>query len=435
MIDISKAQIENPKRAPENGKTHRVELFPYYPGYSASFTEELLASLELKRNSVILDPWNGCGTTTKVAASMGYAAIGCDLNPVMVLIANANQVSPLEARAIVPLAQQICKKMVSGEPLDTDFNDPLLYWLAPSSVKAIRRIEAQINRLLINSDSYMRISSLESMSLISPIAAVMYVGLFRMCRSLLHTFYGSNPTWVKKPREAANRRRPSEQQINAAYQIEIAFLSNAIANWQQASFKEVQVPLLFKANSTALPIIDESVDLVLTSPPYCTRIDYAVATSVELALLRVSSDEFSELRRAMLGTSTVPKQSEDGLSLGSSCETFLDSLKRHSSVASAGYYFKNHLQYFQGIHRSIAEISRTVRRGGSMVTIVQDSYYKNIHNDLPKIFSEMAEAVGMALQRRVDFATSRSMVTINSKARLHKQQRTTIESVLCFRKN
>src|SRR5207247_7810722 len=39
------------------------------------------------------------------------------------------------------------------------------------------------------------------------------------------------------------------------------------------------------ADTSTMALEDESVDLALTSPPYCTRIDYTAATRIELAVL------------------------------------------------------------------------------------------------------------------------------------------------------
>jgi hypothetical protein len=61
--------------------------------------------------------------------------------------------------------------------------------------------------------------------------------------------------------------------------------------------------LIEVASSESLPIGDKSVDFILTSPPYCTRIDYAVATMPELALIgyKLNSD-FKSLRKQLIGT-------------------------------------------------------------------------------------------------------------------------------------
>lgn len=45
--------------------------YRYYAGYSTGFVRDTLRSLPLPENSLILDPWNGSGTTTYVAAQTG----------------------------------------------------------------------------------------------------------------------------------------------------------------------------------------------------------------------------------------------------------------------------------------------------------------------------------------------------------------------------
>src|SRR5690606_33445425 len=104
-------------------------------------------------------------------------------------------------------------------------------------------------------------------------------------------------------------------------------------------------------NSISLLQENESVDIVLTSPPYCTRIDYAVATSIEIATIRVSN--IRNLRDNLIGTSTIKKEVVEANSIwGSNCNSFLNKVKNHPSVASSSYYYKNHLQYFNDLYKS-----------------------------------------------------------------------------------
>jgi tRNA G10 N-methylase Trm11 len=190
------------------------------------------------------------------------------------------------------------------------------------------------------------------------------------------------------------------------------------------------------ASSENLPIPDTSIDAVLTSPPYCTRIDYAVATAAELAVLGYGRKSgFVDFRRGLIGTSTVPKSvGSPSIDWGQSCNEFLDQLRIHPSKASSTYYYKSHLQYFQGIHQSLQEISRTLKEEGVCVLVVQDSHYKDIHNDLPRIIVEMTHGSGLELKERSDFPLRRSMATVNPRVRKYRKDPSAIESVLCFKK-
>jgi hypothetical protein len=195
--------------------------------------------------------------------------------------------------------------------------------------------------------------------------------------------------------------------------------------------------ILKVASSEKLPLETASVKLVLASPPYCTRIDYAVATSAELSLLGVGLDlEFKQLRHDMIGSATVPRTAPMAAdSWGETCLTFLGRLERHGSKASATYYHKNHLQYFQSISDSISEISRVLKPDGKCVLVVQDSYYKDLHNDLPTTIAEMGFFRNLVLCEKCDFPLSRTMAGINPAASSYRTSFNAIESVLIFRKS
>jgi hypothetical protein len=70
--------------------------------------------------------------------------------------------------------------------------------------------------------------------------------------------------------------------------------------------------------------------------------------------------------------------------------------------------------------------------GGKGMIVVQDSYYKDIHNNLPQVFIEMALSHGLELERRVDFRQRRTMAGINPAVKPYRSTASAVESVLCF---
>jgi DNA modification methylase len=74
----------------------KPDWYNYYAGYSHTFTKAIIETCELNKDSVILDPWNGAGTSTLVASMSGYHSIGVDLNPVMKVISTAKQTTILD---------------------------------------------------------------------------------------------------------------------------------------------------------------------------------------------------------------------------------------------------------------------------------------------------------------------------------------------------
>ncbi|MDP9048700.1 MAG: site-specific DNA-methyltransferase [Bacteroidota bacterium] len=59
----------------------RHRWYYYKEGFSPMLVEKAIEAVDLKQNEVILDPFNGSGTTTLTAALNGYQSIGIEVNP------------------------------------------------------------------------------------------------------------------------------------------------------------------------------------------------------------------------------------------------------------------------------------------------------------------------------------------------------------------
>jgi DNA modification methylase len=417
----------NPKlRGPQSPQS---AWYRYYPGFSESFARDALSNDSLRPGEWVLDPWNGSGTTVSAANSLGINAHGYDLNPVMVLVAKGRCLDTATYSSLPPLTTELLRH--ARKSFDPNPNDPLSTWFLPRSIEAIRSIEAAVQKVLIDASCYRSLKD-RGVNDVSDLAAFFYVGIFRTIRQLLRPFLTSNPTWVKRPISPRERIRP-----NGATVREI-FMSNLAEMFPPAPATSGSIgrgqKVISVASSEELPLPNESVHCVLASPPYCTRIDYAVATSPELALLGYPLDaDFDELRRRLIGTSTVPSvMPKTSSEMGTTCLQFLEALSRHTSKASSTYYYKNHVQYFHSIGNSLSEIARVLKPGGRCVLVVQDSYYKDLHNDLPTIVAEMAGHRHLRLRDRSDFSLTRTLAGINPGAKVYRNSFSAVESVLVF---
>ena len=173
----------------------------------------------------------------------------------------------------------------------------------------------------------------------------------------------------------------------------------------------------------------------MTSPPYCTRIDYAVSMKPELAVLNFkTNEEFKKLRKNIIGTTTVEKKIiEPQPHWGASCLDFLDKVKKHESRASSTYYYKNHTQYFNGMYLSLVEIYRVMKPGGKFILVVQNSYYKEYLNDIAKHLIEMSLNIGFKLIERKDFPI-KSISSINRNSIKYNNLKENFESIIILSK-
>jgi hypothetical protein len=378
---------------------------------------------------VVLDPWNGSGTTPYAAARLGLGSIGIDINPAMALVAKARLLPPSESSALVPLGDRILSSCCWDLPIAD--GDPLGTWFGPRTAGYLRSVEIGIRNHLIGR----QFNSEADVGSISCIASAFYVALFSVAKTLAARFKGSNPTWHRSPRSDEKRISASKAAIEQAFRAQISRMENALSELD-GEHRDSRVEIGF-GDSTCLPLGDSVVDVVLTSPPYCTRIDYATTTRFELAVLHgLLPSCYVDLGRRMLGSVRVPRHAiESAPGWGETCGLFLRGVEFHSSKASSSYYLKTHLDYYDKLSRSLAEVSRVTKQGGKAIMVVQDSYYKEMHNDVPKIVAEMASVHGLHLYQRKDFSARRSMASINRRSKVYRMRSEAVEAVLCFYKD
>lgn len=370
----------------------------------------------------MLDPWNGAGTTTLMASVNGFHSIGVDLNPVMKVIASAKQA----VKSDIDIINRNLKKINAKSKSSSKDIDHLSVWFDSSTVDAIRNIECCIL------DGAQYETTTEKVNSLTSAQCLMYTGLFNCVRSYLDNFIPSNPTWIKKPKDSHEKVKVSWVELKKHYVSYVQDMVKGISviahEWPR-EISDIRV-----GSSTELSVESSSVDLVLTSPPYCTRIDYGVATLPELSVLCVEGEkEADSIRRQLMGTTTVPKEIDFGSDkLTDKCVQLLNSIKTHNSKASKTYYYKNILQYFLSLDSSIIEIERVLKPSSKFICVVQDSYYKDIHCDLPRIICEMAESRGLKLRENIEFESKRNMANLNMKSKQYRSKRSAFENVLIF---
>lgn len=433
-FDIDSLKVLNPKlRTSKNSSKSNSALFSYYAGFSENFTIDLLSQLtSTTQKSTIFDPWNGSGTTTFSAYKLGHNAIGNDLNPVMLIIAKARLINHLDLGSL----EAICKTIFynASKKSNSKFlyeTDPLNTWFSEENCKFLRKLEISINKNFINFESYSVLTESTSQNTLSTIGAFLYVILFKTAKTLLKKFIPSNPTWVKKPKHPEDKLNISNTDIRTCF---FKILHETIKNHVFNDINKQDIIFnLQLANSINLSQKPNSVDIILTSPPYCTRIDYAIATSIELAVIQQT--DIRSLRENLIGTSTIRKQVfTPKEQWGQTCNTFLTNVENHSSVASSSYYIKNHLQYFDDLYQSLDNISKVLKPDGLFIPVVQNSFYKEINNDLAKVITEMSANFGMSLIRHDKFESKINMSLINSRSNKYITSKNITESVLIFKK-
>src|SRR5690349_15349115 len=100
--------IKNPKRT--RSRSRPSDWYPFYAGFSYEFAHTLISSARLTAGAIVMDGWNGSGTTTSVATAIGLVSRGFDLNPVMVIVAKARLLNNSDRLGLPSLTKEIIQK-------------------------------------------------------------------------------------------------------------------------------------------------------------------------------------------------------------------------------------------------------------------------------------------------------------------------------------
>lgn len=426
--DVSKLRIESPKRI-SRGRLQR-DVYPYYAGFPLSFATAIIETSALPPEALVFDPWSGSGTTLVAASRLGLRSIGQDLNPAMIVVSRARLLPKSEASSIEPLFKDVVAKARRLTHISPD--DQLKLWFSNEAATAIRGVERAVSSLLIpKSRSDHR--DLFPLDKLSGMASIFLVALFTAARRLSSQLRSSNPTWLKLPADATSKVDVPRDVVLQTY----AEVMISIQEFMHSDYalKDGSPDAIVRLADSTKASIQGAADLIVASPPYCTRLDYAAATRLELAILSpLTQLDETLLSQTMMGSTKVPRFKPDIQSnWGATCFAFLEKVRQHPSKASATYYLSTHADYFSKLYSSLGMLQRSLAPRGLAVIVAQDSHYKEVLNDVPKVIEEMCAGLGMSLERKEEFASRNCLSHINSRATAYRRPGSK-EAVLCFRK-
>jgi hypothetical protein len=306
----------------------------------------------------------------------------------------------------------------------------LSVWLRSDSVAIVRAIQKSIHTILTSIESEWEATALlQTVEELPVLACFFYAALFAATRDILSRFRSTNPTWLTRPVSPHHRAAPGWSHIVSTFEKRVVYLSERLRN----SGYDDACGQLMTGIASKQPFGSAHFDGALTSPPYATRIDYIKGALPELAILHADSSAVDVLRANTTGSPVVRRKAPIELVIDSQCgNALLDRIAAHDSKASGTYYLPWMTRYLHDLQIGLIETNRSVRRGGPICVVVQDSHYKEVRVDLQQIVTETFMAHGRKLVKRFDFPVRMSRARMNPRARRYLQQRTNSESVLVF---
>ena len=318
---------------------------------------------------VVLDPMNGSGTTTLEAYLRGRAALGCDIDPLAVRIARV-KITPVPgvhrlAGSVVESAtgyledDTAVREYMDGR-FDTKTRQFIDYWFYPET-------QLELAALRLATEDYPPGSTVRDLlEVVFSAVIVTKSGGVSRARDLAHSRPHLDPA---KGRRDAIR----------AFGQRLAKFAPAMAE-----LPDQPTPAgIVQGSARQLPVQDESVDLIVTSPPYANAIDYVRANKFSLVWLGQSVSGLGRLRGRYIGSEATRDTTMVPLS-GSTDEVLrrLNALDPRKEAVLRKYYLE--------MRDALQEMGRVLVPGHYAVLVVGTSTMRGLDVKTPGCLADIA---------------------------------------------
>lgn len=289
--------------------------FRYKEGFSSALVAAFIDEFGLEHESLIMDPFMGSGTTSLVAQRKGISTVGFDILPVSKLSFDVKIHAPLYD------LQELQKLLTVIRHIDISGCAPLNYnslSITRGAFPAKTESEICVLSKWISDSSFSKeakdLARFAIMSLLEEISFTRKDGQY------LRWDIRSEKAIVSNQRRLAKGRPLIKTILNKG---ELPTLKERLILLLPQMIDDIEIVqrelqgvrksshnLLFGSVLFELPKYpSDSVDCVITSPPYCNRYDYTRTYALELAYLGVDDERIRNMRQDLL-TCTVENKSK-----------------------------------------------------------------------------------------------------------------------------
>ncbi len=272
---------------------------PIHPFPARMAPELALKSFEeLESGFVVLDPMTGSGTVARHASEFGHQAIGFDLDPLAVLISKV-WTTPVDDQEIEAGFLAVLKSALAIDPNlielpwiddDDETRNFIEYWFGKPQIKELRCLAYTL------SNAHAVLEEPVSISVLN----VLRVSLSRIIITKEQCASLARDTSHSRPHKVAGI---SDYQVFLGFERSVLYVRKRLASAVPPGRTSID---LGDARHVDLP--DNSVDFVLTSPPYLNAIDYLRGHRLSLVWLGYRISELRRVRSDSIGAERGPDE-------------------------------------------------------------------------------------------------------------------------------
>lgn len=358
--------------------THGIH--PYKGKFYPQLIRPLLNILNIPKGGTVFDPFCGSGTVALESILNGYNAIGCDINPIAVEIAHVKneifKVEPNEFQKQLQLFQQKLRSYKEQDYSNQFEQDALAEIIKWFPEKVINKMGFIISK----------ISDVQNLKIQCFLRVIL--------SSIIREISQQEPTDLrirrrKEPITDAPVFEMYLHNLNKQYEKIMEFYS--IRQFAPSSIGDA---LIWQGNSNDYNnvhkyILDNSIDIVITSPPYATALPYIDTNRLNMLVLNgINAKKRIPLEAKMTGTREINKSTRDAYEkrihsndfdciISETAKKIISTILTENENADVGFRKKNMAaliyMYFRDMSNVLFTLDKIVKDNGFICIVIGDT--------------------------------------------------------------
>ncbi len=384
---------------PEDQAVH--DWYSFVLSYPPHLVRHYLARFGIDRASRVLDPFCGIGTTLVECKKNGIPSVGIEANPMAWFASTVKMDWRPEPDALLAEASSIAGRVTDALRAEGLEDVPLLF---PNKTPPLRALSVECDKLLLkNSISPLPLhKALKLLDVIDQESTPEHRAHYRLAFAKALVDSASNLSFG--PEVGVTTVRPDAPIVNP-WLRGIRRMADDLCELRPCDVAPSEVHLA-DSRQAAEVLEPDSIDAVITSPPYPNEKDYTRTTRLESVLLGFmrSRADLQAVKRGLLRSNTrgVYKGDDDDRWI----EGFPEVLRIAQAIESrrkelgktSGFerlYARVTTLYFGGMARHLKELTRALRPGARLAYVVGDqASYLRIMIRTGELLASIAQSIG-----------------------------------------
>ena len=343
---------------------------------------------------LVLDPMSGSGTTVVEGILHKRNVIGFDIDPLACLIATV-KTRYIQDEVILHAYNLVRDKTIRDISLlnSNSINSSLLkrsvapknfpnieHWFAPKVISSLALLSYHIATVPLEPEIRDFLWVAFSGTIISKVSVA-------NARDIIHS----------RGHYYEHTRVPD---VIAKFDARIKKMRHHMQELYELSKNELANPYIHRGDARALPLAENTIDLVFTSPPYATALDYQRAHFLAVGwmkkALNLSVEEYRLNGDKYIGSEKGKKvsYSQEEISQYRLIQTIISKLENADKRKAFLLY-----RYFRDMKQVMAEISRVLKPNKYAIIVVCPSHIRKVEIPNHVVLTEIGKSFGLHLTK------------------------------------